>query len=87
MKPVGYQQITAPSTNTALTVPSGASCALIQAELQNIRWRDDGTAPTTAVGMQIAAGDSMLYVGDLATIQVIQEASTGKVNITYYATP
>lgn len=83
MKPLGYEQILATSVK-GLTVPSGAGVALIQAELQNIRWRDDGTPPTTAVGMQIAAGDSILYTGNLDSFRCVQEASTGKVNVSYY---
>ena len=85
MKPVGYLQITTPSTRTLLTIPSGAQVALIQAEPQNCRWRDDGTDPTAAIGMQIAAGNSVLYVGELSAFKVIQEAANAKVNVSFYA--
>ena len=43
---LGYQQITSLSSATGLTVPQGATLALIVPETQNVRWRDDGTNPT-----------------------------------------
>ncbi len=49
--PLGYQQITgAPMTaGTGLTVPAGATMALISVSGATMRWRDDGTAPTASV--------------------------------------
>ncbi len=44
--PKGYQQITDLSSAVSLTVPNGANYAIIEAETQSVRWRDDGTAPT-----------------------------------------
>ena len=72
------------SSAATLTVPGSANVALIQALTQNVRWRDDGTAPTASVGMQLLAGDEMFYTGDLAAIQIIQETTTAEVNVLYY---
>lgn len=84
--PRGYQQITDCSSATSLTIPTNSQAALIQAEDQNIRLRDDpdGTAPTTSAGFQIMAGDALWYDGDLRKVQVIEETATAKVNILYY---
>ena len=82
---LGYQQITSLSASTALTVPTGATMALIIPELQGVRWRDDGTAPTATVGMPLAAGTSLSYDGDLKAIRFIQQAATGYLNVSYYA--
>ena len=82
---LGYQQITSLSASTALTVPSGATLALIVPETQNVRWRDDGTAPTASVGMPIFVGASLSYDGDLNRIRFIEETASAKLNISYYA--
>ena len=89
---LGYQQIT-PNTSTGLTVPALAPDGLQQEptfivvtpEIQNVRWRDDGTDPTSSVGMPIYVGTSLLYDGDLTKIRFINTVAGGKVNVSYYA--
>jgi hypothetical protein len=82
---LGFQQITSLSASTALTVPSGATLALIVPEGQAVRWRDDGTAPTASVGMPIFVGASLSYDGNLKNIQFIQQAASATLNVSYYA--
>ena len=61
---MGYQQIADLSSAVGLTVPVLApdgsnqkpTFALIICETQGIRWRDDGTSPSSSVGMILAAG-------------------------------
>jgi hypothetical protein len=82
---LGYQQITSLSASTALTVPSGATMALIVPETQAVRWRDDGVAPTASVGMPVAVGESLNYDGDLNRIRFIEQTASAKINVSYYA--
>lgn len=82
---LGYQQITSLSASTALTVPTGTTMALIVAETQAVRWRDDGTAPTTSVGMPLAVGTSLSYDGDLKAVRFIEQTASAKLNVSYYA--
>lgn len=90
---LGYQQITSLSAATGLTVPqkdlNGLACkpsiAIITAETQAVRWRDDDTAPTASVGMPLAAGATLQYDGDLTKIQFIEQSASAKINVTYYA--
>ena len=82
---LGYQQITSLSSSTALTVPAGATLALIVPETQTVRWRDDGTAPTASVGMPVAALSSMSYDGDLSKIRFIAATAGAVLNVSYYA--
>lgn len=90
---LGYQQITSLVSAVGLTVPSvdvnGLACkpsiAIITAETQAVRWRDDGTDPTGTVGMPLAAGATLQYDGDLTKIKFIEQAASAKLNITYYA--
>lgn len=85
LTPLGYQQITALTAATALTVPAGARIAIIQPEAAGMRWRDDGVDPTATVGMVLALGDAPLtYNGNLAAIRLIQTATGGILNISYY---
>lgn len=71
---------------TGAAIPAGAEFCLLQAETQNIRWTDDGTVPTAALGMLlIAGGDPWLYDGhDLTALQFFQVAATAKLNVAYY---
>jgi hypothetical protein len=89
---LGYQQITALSAATSLTVPvrdaNGLSCkpsfALITPLTQGVRWRDDGTPPTASIGMPLLAGVTLQYDGDLSKIQFIELLASAELNVTYY---
>jgi len=89
---MGYQQITSLSSAASLTVPTQdkqgnlkqPTFALIIAETQNVRWRDDGVAPTASVGMLLAAGVPLQYDGDLTNIKFIEQTASAKLNISYY---
>lgn len=83
--PVGYEQIN-PAAATGLTVPATAEVALIQAEGGKIRWRDDGTTPTGAIGMLVADGETLQYNGDLDAFELIADgtAAATAVNVSYY---
>jgi hypothetical protein len=90
---IGYQQITSLSSASALTVPlvdknglnQKPTFALIIAESQAVRWRDDGTDPTSSVGMPLAVGVPLQYDGDLTKIRFIEQTGSAKLNISYYA--
>jgi ABC-type nickel/cobalt efflux system permease component RcnA len=82
---LGYQQITSLSAATALTVPSGATLAVIVAEAQAVRWRDDGVAPTATVGMPVGTYVPLIYDGDLSRIRFIEQTASAKINVSYYA--
>lgn len=81
---LGYQQISSLSTAVGLTVPKGATIAVIVAETQAVRWRDDLTTPTASVGMPLATGTPFPYDGDLQNIQFIEQSAGAKLNIAYY---
>ena len=80
----GYQQLTSLSSATALTVPTDARIALIQAEDQSVRWRDDGTDPTTTVGMLMPSTVVLEYDGQLANLRFIEVSASAKLNVSYY---
>lgn len=82
---LGYQQITSLSSAASLTVPAGATMAVIVPDTQGVRWRDDGVAPTASVGMPVAAGVMLNYDGDLKRIQFIQQTASAVLNVSYYA--
>lgn len=84
LEPLGYQQITSLSGATALTIPEGARAAIIEAESQAVRWRDDGTSPTATVGMPLASGADFLYTGKLSKLKFIEQTASAKLNVCYY---
>lgn len=85
LTPQGYEQITSLSAAAALTVPAGSTHAIITAQTQAVRWRDDGTDPTGTVGMPLAAGESITYYGDLKRIRFIEQTASAVLNVSYYA--
>ena len=88
----GYQQITSLSSSTGLTVPTtdvsglvgSPVTAYIRCETQSVRWRDDGIAPTAAVGFPLSPGDMLAYDGDLKRIKFIEQAASSTLNVVYY---
>lgn len=85
-KPLGYSQITSLSSAAGLgTIPAGSSYAVIECESQAVRWRDDGTDPTTSVGMSLSAGDTLTYDGSLPKIKFIEVAASAKLNVSFYS--
>jgi hypothetical protein len=80
---LAYYQVTGLSAVKGISGGNGR-VALIQALAQNVRWRDDGTNPTSTVGMRLAAGETMFYVGDLRKIRFIEEAASAELNLSVY---
>ena len=81
--PAGYFKDASITASTALTVPSNARVAIIQAVVDDLYWTDDGTTPVdVTTGMLLAAGDSFLYVGDLHAFRCISDA--GEVRVSFY---
>lgn len=82
--PLGYQQITVTAVQS-LTVPAGATHAVITAEAQVVRYRDDGKAPTSTVGAPLAVGTPLEYGGTLSQLQFISQVAGGIINVLYYS--
>ncbi len=99
-KPLGYQQIDNATLQsaTSLTLPTipngvnGVGLVIVQVEGGQVRWRDDGTAPTSSVGMIIGlatgtaaelAGE-LDYTGEAKKLQFIDSGGTPILNVSYY---
>lgn len=82
--PLGYEQVTPLNVATGLTVPAGATYAVITTENDAVRWRDDGTAPTSGLGQQLLLGQTLIYDGDLSAIQFIEVTGGAALNVCYY---
>ena len=82
-------------TAVALTIPTGMkpTHAIIQVTGANVRWRADDTAPTTSIGIQVAAGSNIEfmdptidYSGILNFIQFIaDDAGTATLEVAFFA--
>ena len=83
---LGFEQITALSSSAALTVPSGATVAVVQADVADVRWRPDGAtnAPTASVGMLLPSGAERVFDGGLAPVRFIQVTAGAVINVSYY---
>lgn len=83
--PLGYQQQAVTAAANLTSAPAAANYALLLPETNGIRWRDDGTDPTAAIGMPISAGQSFVYDGDVSKLRVISQTGTATLNIAYFA--
>jgi len=85
---LGYQQLTATAALITPTVPTGANAAVISIETNAARYRDDGTAPTAAVGNLIpvtASGLPFEFTGSINQLLFFPVAAgAATVNIAYY---
>lgn len=82
---LGYQQIAGMTSATPLTIPLGAPrWALMCVEIAGVRYRDDGSAPTSSIGQPILAGQCVAYSGPMGSFQAIQQTSGAVLNVSYY---
>lgn len=82
---LGYTQIAVGSSASGLTPPAGTSLALIKVEAAAVRWRDDGTAPTTTVGFPMADTDPVFeYSGSISAIKFIAQSGSPVLNVAFY---
>lgn len=78
--PLGYVQVTVSSSAVGITPPAGATWCVFAVETNAIRWRDDGTNPTAAVGFPQGAGDRWVYPGSLSAIKFIRQSADATLN-------
>lgn len=91
-QPLGYRQFTAGQidASTLMTAvvggaPNGWTQILIVPETQAIRWRDDGTAPTTTVGQPLPVGSELRYTArGNRDLRFIGQAVNAVLNLTFY---
>jgi len=86
LTPAGYEQVTVSTTAIGLTVPAKARMAIAVVEDQPLRYRDDGTDPTAAVGTLIKADNSFSICGSaMGVFKAIRDGGTDAVlSVNYY---
>jgi hypothetical protein len=86
-QPTGFEQL---NTDTVVSptpaVAAGAKGCYMSAEGQVVRWRDDGTNPTAALGLRMAITgvNPFCYHGDPGRLRFLGEAAGGKVNLSFF---
>jgi hypothetical protein len=91
LQPMGFAQIlmtSNPQTFAAagVTVPTGARLAVMTVDSANIRYRDDGAAPTASIGIQLSSSATQPYEysGDLTAVQFIAVSGSPLLNVAFY---
>lgn len=85
MVPLGYQKLTVDDSVDSLTVPAGATHAIVACETAKVRWRDDGSNPTATDGMPLEAGDVVEFTTTLSTLRFLRATGTSAtLHISYY---
>lgn len=86
--PLGHQQITLTSGTVQglnLTGITGICGVMINAETQNVRYRDDGQVPTSSSGFVLKTTDPPFeYIGPLKMLQFIGASSGAILNVAIY---
>lgn len=79
---------TSTSSSASLTsggIPPNATTAALQAETANVRYRDDGGAPTSGIGVILVSGATpMPYNGTLSALQFIAATGSPLLDIAFY---
>ena len=90
-----FESVTVADSSIGLNMPNGAKGALLTLETAQIRWRADGTAPTSAVGHLMEVGDTLNFTSwevpsanwksVLRAIRFIRTTATsGVLRVTYF---
>jgi hypothetical protein len=89
--PLGFRQIGSSALGSAAklsancTIPVGATMVYLQAESANVRYRDDGAAPTTAIGNLILSGNpGIFYNGSIKALQFIGASGSPVLDVAFY---
>lgn len=90
--PMGYEAITVSSTAVGFTatviVTSSRSAVVAECFIVTdaIRYRDDGTAPTAAIGMPVAVSTPFQVCGQLAVrnLRMIRQTTDATAHCSYY---
>ena len=70
---------------TTAGIPSTANVAIMTVSTANVRWRDDGAAPTASVGVLIpAASVPYQYTGPLSAFQLTAVSGSPSVDVAFY---
>lgn len=86
---VGSTAVGLDSANPALTAGATVIGAIITVETDQVRWRADGTAPTSAEGHLMNVGDVLNltdknYSSFLTNLKFIRVTADAKLKITYF---
>lgn len=83
---VGHETIAVSTTAVGLTVPAAlVTHAIIRVNDNNVRWRADGTDPTSADGKTQLAGDEFELTGEneITRFKAIRETSDAEIDVIY----
>lgn len=92
----GTYQTSAATTSSGASLTSGGiptdaqgripNLVVLFAETAAVRWRDDGAAPTAAIGMEIPAAATYSYAGTMTKLQFIAASGSPLLNAAFYRT-
>lgn len=82
--PKGSQRLTGLAVAKGLTVPPGANYAIIRADGGDVRYRDDGSTPTTTQGMPLYEGEVLEYDSPIGIAALKFASTAGSVEVLYY---
>ena len=88
-QPLGVQTaLSVGASAISLTVPKGSKFAALSVETQSVRFRDDGTAPTSSTGVILTTTGEQpwIYASEegLSALQFIATTGTAMLNVAYY---
>ena len=86
--PAGYEQLTVANSSVGFaSIPINTNKAVVIVETATIRYRDDGTAPTSSVGTKQFVNSTLILDGrdKIDSFRAIRTGATSaKLSINYY---
>lgn len=85
--PTTFEQITVTASATALAtllssgIPTGARHAIFHPEASDIRWRADGTSPTSSVGLIMLADQPVVFENQLTLLAAMELIADGNTTV------
>lgn len=91
----GYEQLTVTTSVATPTIPVGTQMMVVIVGSNSVRMRDDGTNPTSTVGMPYGASTTIPQRFEscgppLSRVRLIRHSTAGgdaEVNLSYYGPP
>jgi hypothetical protein len=80
----GFQQVASFSASTGFTPPALSTVCFVQAEGNNVRFRTDGSAPTSTIGQLFPTGVLMTLTANLSGIRFIPVTGSATLDVDCY---
>lgn len=81
---VGYEKITSLSSSVGLSLPIKGNYILVDIEGENVRYKGDGTDPTSTDGGLLLKNAQYEYGSNLNNLKFIEVTAGASINVSFF---